>query len=108
MQASPDVINYLAKSLGVTERQVKALGLSGSITAKQLYAAFTNSAEGISASYENMRMTISDALRIIRNEFGTWLFQTDDGIQLTSTIAKMMVRAFRGLDRKSVVEGKSV
>lgn len=97
MQASPDVINYLAKSLGVTERQVKALGMSGSITAKQLYAAFANSAEGISASYDNMRMTISDALRVIRNDFGTWLYQTDEGIQLTSTIAKMMVRAFRGL-----------
>lgn len=97
MQASPDIIEYLSKSLGVSERQVKALGLSGSITAKQLYTAFRNSADGISASYENMRMTISDALRVIRNEFGTWLYQTDEGLQLTNSIAKIMLRAFRGL-----------
>lgn len=95
MQASPDIIEYLSKSLGVSERQVKALGLSGSITAKQLYTAFRNSADGISASYENMRMTISDALRVIRNEFGTWLYQTDEGLELTNTIARIMVRAFR-------------
>lgn len=96
MQNSPDIINYLSKSLGVSERQVKALGLSGSITAKQLYAAFKNSADGISASYENMRMTISDVLRVIKNEFGTWLYQTDEGLQLTQTIGKIMLRTFRG------------
>ena len=97
MQNSPDIINYLSKSLGVSERQIKALGLSGSITAKQLYTAFRNSAEGISDSYDNMRLTISDALRIIRNEFGTWLYQTDEGLQVTNGIAKFLVRAFRGL-----------
>ncbi len=97
MQASPNIIEYLSKRLGVSERHVKALGLSGNITAKQLYAAFRNSADGISDSYENMRMTISDALRIIRNEFGTWLYQTDEGLQLTNSIAKIMLRAFRGL-----------
>ncbi len=97
MQQSPDIIKYLADSLGMSIQQVKALGLSGSITAKQLKNAFTRSAEDIEASYENLRLTISDALRIIRNEFGTWLYQTDEGIELTNTIAKTMVRAFRGL-----------
>lgn len=97
MQQSPDIIQYLADSLGISMQQVKALGLSGSITAKQLKNAFTQSAEGIESAYGKMRLTISDALRIIRNEFGTWLYQTDEGLNLTNGIAKFLVRAFRGL-----------
>lgn len=97
MQQSPDIIRYLADSLGISMQQVKALGLSGSITAKQLKNAFSQSAEGIESAYGKMRLTISDALRIIRNEFGTWLYQTDEGLNLTNSIAKLLVRAFRGL-----------
>ena len=97
MQQSPDIIQYLADSLGVSMQQVKALGLSGSITAKQLKNAFTQSAEGIESAYGKLRLTVSDALRIIRNEFGTWLYQTDEGLNLTNDIAKFLIRAFRSL-----------
>ena len=97
MLQSPDIIQYLADSLGVSMQQVKALGLSGSITAKQLKNAFTQSAEGIESAYGKLRLTVSDALRIIRNEFGTWLYQTDEGLNLTNDIAKFLIRAFRSL-----------
>ena len=53
MQQSPDIIQYLADSLGVSMQQVKALGLSGSITAKQLKNAFKQSAEGIESALVN-------------------------------------------------------
>lgn len=97
MTAAPDIISYLAESLGVTEQQVKALGLSGNITAKQLYYAFQNSADQISDAYDDLALTISDALQIIKNEFGTWLSQSDEAIGVTNFIARVLLRAFRSL-----------
>lgn len=97
MSQSPDIVNYLAESLGVSLQQVKALGLSGNITAKQLYAAFQNSSAGINEAYENLELTIADSLQMIRNEFGTWLAQSDEAIGITNFIAKLLLRAFRSL-----------
>ena len=70
MSASPNIVKYLAEHLKMTERQVKALGLAGNITAKQLYGALTANAEDISTAYKNTNLTISETLIVIRNEFG--------------------------------------
>lgn len=95
MSKCPEVVNYLAESLGMTITQVKALGLAGNITSKQLYNAFYNSARSISDSYENLSLTITDALTIIKNEWGTWLSQMDQTYGVMDTIARFMVRGFR-------------
>lgn len=95
MSKCPEVINYLAENLGMSITQVKALGLAGNITAKQLYNAFYNSAGSISDAYENLSLTITDALTIIRNEWGTWLSQMDQTYGVMDTIARFMVRGFR-------------
>lgn len=95
MNTCPDIVNYLADSLGMTTQQVKALGLSGTITAKQLYNALYNSADAIGDAYENLSLTITDALTIIKNEWGTWLAQMNETYDITNTIAKVMIRAFR-------------
>lgn len=95
MQQSPDIVQYLADSLGVSLQQVKALGLSGNITAKQLYSAFANSADLINERYEKMGLTISETFTVIRNEFGTWLSQMNEAYGITDSLSRLILRAFR-------------
>ena len=94
MQNCPDAVTYLAQTLGVTKQQVKALGTAGAITSNQLYKAFTSNATSINSAYSNVSYTISDAITMIRNEFGAWLYQMDDLLDLTHNISKMMLRSF--------------
>ena len=94
MQNCPDAVTYLAQTLGVTKQQVKALGTAGAITSNQLYKAFTSNATSINGAYSDVSYTIRDAITMIRNEFGAWLYQMDDVLDLTHNISKMMLRAF--------------
>lgn len=94
MSASPNIVKYLAEHLKMTERQVKALGLAGNITAKQLYGALTANAEDISTAYKNTNLTISETLIVIRNEFGAWLAQFNEATGLTNALSKTLLRVF--------------
>lgn len=97
MNQSPDIIRYLAESLGISERQVKALGLAGNITAKQLYTAFQNSTASIDEAYQNLDITISESLLLIRNNFGTWIAQMNEAYGITNYIARLLTRAFNSV-----------
>ena len=94
MESCPDSVEYLAEMLGVSERQVKALGTAGAITSNQLYSAFAKNAGAIEKSFENTAFTITDAITGIRNKFGTWLYQLNNTLKITHTISKVMTRAF--------------
>ncbi len=94
MKSCPKVVTYLAKSLNLTEQQVKALGTAGAITANQLYTAFNASSSSIEKDYEQLAFTVSDALKYIRNNFGLWLVQMNEQYQITQRLAKFMTRAF--------------
>ena len=94
MESCPDSVEYLAEMLGISERQVKALGTAGAITSNQLYSAFAKNAGAIEKSFENTAFTITDAITNIKNKFGTWLYQFNDTLKITHTISKVMTRAF--------------
>lgn len=94
MTKTPQVVTYLSNSLGISERQVKALGTAGKITANQLYTALNKSASAIEKQYGETSLTISDALRLIRSEFGQWLYQLNDSFQITQRIAKLILNVF--------------
>lgn len=92
MNQMPRSVTYLSKTLGITEQQVKALGMAGALTAKQLYGAVMANANDIDNGFENVTLTISDALRRVRNQFGLWLAQFDKALGLTQSIAKSVIR----------------
>lgn len=93
----PEAVKYLSQTLGVTERQVRALGTAGAITSNQLYSAFTSNATAIDKAYQNTAMTITEAITHIKNGFGTWLYELNETLQVTQTISKAMVRMFNGV-----------
>lgn len=94
LSASPNIIKYLAEHLNMTERQVKALGLSGNITAKQLYGALSRSSSDIEEKYQNLNLTISETFTIMKNKFGAWLAEFNETTGITNDISKTLLRLF--------------
>lgn len=92
LSQSPETIKYLEKSLGKSRVQLKAMATAGVLTASHLTTAFTNSADEINAAYAETGVTISEAMQIAKDKIGLVLTQSDEGIKLTTTIAKAIIK----------------
>ena len=96
LEQAPEAANVLANHLGVAKTQLLDMAANGQMKVTDLKNAFLDSADEINAAFGNVDMTISDALKSIRNKWGLWLAQTDKTLGLTKTIGKVMVSAFNG------------
>lgn len=96
LEQAPEAANILASHLGVAKTQLLDMAANGQMKVTDLKNAFLDSADEINAAFGNVDMTISDALKSIRNKWGLWLAQTDKTLGLTKTIGKVMVSAFNG------------
>lgn len=96
LEQAPEAANVLANHLGVAKSQLLDMASNGTMKVADLKNAFMSASSDINASFENVDMTISDALTHIRNQWGLWLTQTDKTLGTTNTLAKTLVKAFNG------------
>lgn len=94
LERSPEAIELINKKLGTTSDKLEEMASEGLFTVTQLKEAFTDNAEEIAAKFSGVKMRVSDALTVIRNKWGLWLTQTDDTLEMSSEIARTMVRGF--------------
>lgn len=94
LEKAPEAVELLNKQLGTTSDQLEQLATDGKFTVEDLKAAFVDNADAIAASFGNVKMTVTDALTVIRNKWGLWLADTNEMLGLTNTIAKVTVRGF--------------
>lgn len=103
LEKSPEAVELLNKRLGTTSDQLEQMATDGKFTVQDLKAAFVDSAGEIEASFGNVKMTVTDALTVIRNKWGLWLADTNETLGLANAIAQTMVKGFdiimRGLTR---------
>lgn len=97
LEQAPEAANVLANHLGVAKSQLLDMASNGKMKVEDLKNAFMDASDEIDASFENVDMTITDALTHIRNQWGLWLAQTDKTLGITNTLAKTMVKAFNGV-----------
>lgn len=97
LEQAPEAANVLANHLGVAKTQLLDMAANGQMSVTDLKNAFLDASGEINAAFENVDMTISDALQSIRNQWGLWLAQTDKTLGITKTISKVMVSAFNGV-----------
>lgn len=97
LEQAPEAANILAKSLGVTKSELLDMASNGRMSVTDLKDAFINASGEIDAAFANTDMTISDALKNIRNQWGLWLAQMDKTLGVTKTIAKAMVSGFNSV-----------
>jgi len=91
---APHMAIRLANSLNVTTYELQEMARRGEISADMLKSSFTNSAEDIAARFAETDMTISDALRNVRNGWGLFVAQMDDTLGISRMVARGIVTAF--------------
>lgn len=92
LEKSPEAVALLNKRLGTTSDQLEEMATSGQMTVEDLKAAFVDNADAIEASFNNVSLTVTDALVVIRNKWGLWLSDMDETLGVTNAIAKAIVK----------------
>lgn len=92
LEDAPETADVLAKHLGVSKNQLLDMASKGTIKVNDLKDAFLNSAEEIDAAYANVNLTVTDAIKNIRNTWGLWLADMDKTFGVTNSIARAMVK----------------
>ena len=92
LEDAPETADVLAKHLGVAKSQLLDMASKGTIKVNDLKDAFLNSAEEIDAAYVNVNLTVTDAIKNIRNTWGLWLADMDKTFGVTNSIARAMVK----------------
>ena len=94
LRDSPHMVNRLAESLEVSTDQLQEMARRGEISADMLKNTFIDSADNIAARFAETDMTISDALRNVRNGWGLFIAQMDDTLGLSRMVARTIVNGF--------------
>lgn len=92
LEQCPEAANLLSSSLGVAKTQLLDMASNGQISCQQLKDAFLNSADEINAAFEDMDLSISEAITNVRNSWGYLLSDFDRTFGVTDKIAKTIVR----------------
>lgn len=92
LEDAPETADVLAKHLGVAKNQLLDMASNGTIKVNDLKDAFLESADEIDAAYANVNLTVTDAIKNIRNTWGLWLADMDKTFGVTNSIARAMVK----------------
>lgn len=103
LEQAPETANLFAESLGVSKTSLLEMASAGQITVQQLKDAFMDASGEIDSAFKNTDMTITEALKNIRNNWGLWITQLDETFGVTNTIARAMTKfsdiALRGMNK---------
>lgn len=69
-EQAPILMDLIAKEMGVTSKAIRELAKDGKITADVVYNAVAKATDSLSAMSDKMPTTVSQALQVIKNEYG--------------------------------------
>ena len=94
LRDAPHMAIRLANSLNVTTYELKEMARAGDITADILKNSFIGSADEINARFAETDMTVSDALRNVRNGWGLFVSEMDSTLGVSRAVAQGIVNGF--------------
>ena len=97
ISTAPDSVKILTESLGVSEGALESMCKNGKISARQLADAFLNSADEINRNFEDVSLNIADGLKVIRNDFGSFLSELNDSTKVTDRVSKLMLEGWKAV-----------
>ena len=92
LERSPEAVELLNKQLGTTSDQLEEMASSGTMTVADLKAAFVDSADTIEQKFRDVQYRVTDALTVIRSEWGLLLTQMDSTLSITNTVARAITK----------------
>lgn len=92
LERSPEAVELLNKKLGTTSDKLEEMASSRTMTVADLKAAFVDNADAIEQKFGGVQYRITDALTVVRSQWGLWLSQMDSTLGATNLIARSMVK----------------
>lgn len=92
LERSPEAVELLNKKLGTTSDKLEEMASSRTMTVADLKAAFVENADAIEQKFGGVQYKITDALTVIRSEWGLWLSQMDSTLGITNTVARAITK----------------
>lgn len=103
LERSPEAVELLNKKLGTTSDKLEEMASSRTMTVADLKAAFVDNADAIEQKFGGVQYKITDALTVVRSQWGLWLTEMDSSLGVTNFISRGIVKlsdiASRGLNR---------
>ncbi len=97
LEEAPEAVKLLEKEVGASKEQFEEMASAGQITVADLKNAIVNNANEINRAFNNVDMTVSDALLNIRNQWGLWVTKIDKQYGITKKLSSFLVSLFSKL-----------
>lgn len=107
LENAPALAQALAKGLGVTVGQLRALGQEGALTAKNVVEALQAQGEEMDKAFESLAPTISSALTTVNSAFTQMIGKMDSASGSSSGLAEALMEVAKLLQDPDTIEGLS-
>jgi len=91
MESTPTLAYALADGLGVSTSALLKMATEGKLTAEVVAVALQKVAEDVDAKFAQLPKTVGQAMTVLRNEFMTFIGETDKASGGTSVLANVIM-----------------
>ena len=91
MDNAPQLIEAMAKSLGVTTQQFREMVKEGKITSDVMIPALVEQFDALEKKASEMPATIGDAFTLLNNSLFEFIGKTDDALGISETLAGVLI-----------------
>jgi len=105
LEQAPALAQAIAKGLGVEIGQLKALGESGTLTAKNVIDALESQADSVNAQFETIRSTVSQSFTVLGNSMTRTVGLLDEATGASGDFANSILGISKFLDSGALTDG---
>ncbi len=98
LEQTPALADAIAKGLGVTRGQLRALGAEGKLTAEVVAKALETVSGSIASDFKDVPLTVGQSMVLLRNSFAQFIGSVDQGTGATVALASGISTVGQGLD----------
>lgn len=101
LEQTPALADAIAKGLGVTRGELRALGADGALTAEAVATALQKVGGEIAKDFSQLPLTVGQALIKLNNAFTKFVGALDEGTGATSSLSVGIASISKGVDALS-------
>lgn len=98
LEQLPAVADVIAKQLGVTRGELRALGAEFRITSEVITEGFANAADELEAKFAKVIPTVDQSLTVLNNSFTVTIGRLNEGLGITRTFSSALIGLANNLD----------
>jgi len=105
LEQLPVVADIIAKGMGVTRGELRALGAEGAITAEIILSAFKQAEKSVEEGFAKTVPTLSQSLQVAQNEFVKFVGEADASLGITRSLGQLIIFLAENLDTLANILG---